>query len=262
MLWVHLDAKEAHAQYYIRSLEGLDSAVQDVLLADETRPRSFSLGDGLVAIFRGVNLNPEADPGDMMSLRLWVESTRILSTRRRPLMAVKDVQRRIESGRGPASTGALFVQLTANLVSRMSGVIETLDDKAGGTGIFGRRCSQRRGARGALAALRRQAISLRRYLAPQREALNRIQDDEFSWLDRRSLANLHEQTDRIIRYLEDLNLVRERCAVIQDELMNHQAEKMNKNMFFLSIVATVMLPLGLVTGLRRFKHCVGNRRYD
>ena len=44
-------------------------------------------------------------------------------------------------------------------------------------------------------------------------------------------------------------LVRERCAVIQDELMNRQSEKMNKNMYLLAIVAAVMLPLGFVTGL-------------
>ncbi len=36
---------------------------------------------------------------------------------------------------------------------------------------------------------------------------------------------LHEQTDRIIRYVEDLDLVRERCLVLQEELMNRIAQE-------------------------------------
>jgi zinc transporter len=45
----------------------------DALLAEETRPRSFPVGEGLVVILRGVNLDPGADPEDMVSPRLWID---------------------------------------------------------------------------------------------------------------------------------------------------------------------------------------------
>ena len=44
-----------------------------------------------------------------------------------------------------------------------------------------------------------------------------------------------ETTDRTIRYVEDLDLARERAAVTQDELTNRQAERMNQNMYLLAI---------------------------
>ena len=100
-----------------------------------------------------------------------------------------------------------------------------------------------------LIGVRTQAILLRRYLAPQREAIAKVQREELSWFSRRDRAQLGEVTDRVIRYVEDLDAVRERAAVIQDELSNRMSERMNRNMYLLALVATVMLPLGFVTGL-------------
>ncbi|MCH9672109.1 MAG: zinc transporter ZntB [Gammaproteobacteria bacterium] len=248
LLWVHLDADDSHAQNYLRSLQDVDQLVPDALLAEETRPRSVSIRDGLLAILRGVNLNHGADPEDMVSIRLWIEQSRLLSTRRRPLMAVQDVQQRLTTNRGPSSIAELFTQLVGSLVERASSVIEDIDAEADRLeSVVVDAPSQE--VRAQLAAMRRQTIALRRYLAPQREALGRIQSEEFTWLDRRSKANLREITDRVVRYVEDLDLVRERAAVIQDELVNRQAEQMNRNMYLLAIVATVMLPLGFITGL-------------
>ena len=62
-------------------------------------------------------------------------------------------------------------------------------------------------------------------------------------------AQLREVTDRVTRYVEDLDSIRERAAVIQDELMNRLSDQMNRNMYLLTIVASVILPLGFVTGL-------------
>ena len=43
--------------------------------------------------------------------------------------------------------------------------------------------------------------------------------------------------------------MRERAAVIQEELAGRLAEQMNKRMYMLSMVAAVFLPLGFLTGL-------------
>jgi zinc transporter len=64
--------------------------------------------------------------------------------------------------------------------------------------------------------VRRKAAELRRYLAPQREAITRLQAEQQDWLDDIHRAHLHEVADRVIRYVEDLDLVRERSSVLQD----------------------------------------------
>jgi zinc transporter len=103
--------------------------------------------------------------------------------------------------------------------------------------------------RSQLADLRRENILLRRYLAPQREVLSRLAMSRFSWLDERQKAEMREVADRAIRYLEDLDAARERAAVTQEELSNRLTDQMNKNMYVLTVVASVLLPPSLITGL-------------
>ena len=103
--------------------------------------------------------------------------------------------------------------------------------------------------RAELAELRRDAIKLRRYLAPQREALGRLQSENVSWLTDADRLRLREVSDRLIRHLEDLDAVRERAVVVQEELMSQLSDQLNKRMYVLSIVAAMFLPLGFLTGL-------------
>ena len=103
--------------------------------------------------------------------------------------------------------------------------------------------------RSSLTDLRREAITLRRYLAPQREALGRLQGEQLSWLTELDRLRLREVNDRLIRYVEDLDAVRERAAVAHEELISQLSNQINKRMYVLSVVAAVFLPLGFLTGL-------------
>lgn len=51
-----------------------------------------------------------------------------------------------------------------------------------------------------------------------------------------------------MQYVEELNAGRERASVLNDSISNQMSEKMNKNMYVLSIIAAIFLPLGFVTG--------------
>jgi len=248
LLWVHLDRATEQAKNWLQNESGLDSLVAENLVAEETRPRALEIEGNLLVNLRGVNLNPNADPDDMVSLRLWLEPERIVTSRHRPLMAVNDIRERIGRGRGPKDSGDFLVEVAGRLVNRMSPVIENLDemeDDLEDQMVTG----ERQEIRTKLAELRRQAISLRRYLAPQREAMSRILGEPVDWLDARHKARLRETSDRTMRYVEDLDAIRERAAVIQDEVANRVSESINKNMYMLAIVATILLPLGFITGL-------------
>jgi zinc transporter len=100
-----------------------------------------------------------------------------------------------------------------------------------------------------LAGLRREAIALRRYLAPQREVVTRLTMSQAPWLGARDRAVLREVADRTTRFVEDLDAARERAAVVQDELNTRLSDQMNRTMYLLTLVATVLLPPSLITGL-------------
>ncbi|WP_193161501.1 zinc transporter ZntB [Microbulbifer hainanensis] len=248
LLWLHFDYSEAAVQHWLREESGLEPLVVEALLTEETRPRTTAIGDGLLLALRGVNLNPESSPEDMVSIRLWVEENRIVSTRRRRLLSVSDLRERLQAGRGPDSAAALVVALTDLLVWRMSDTVEALEDKA--DELEGRVLSASSAAmRSELAQLRKQTITLRRYLSPEREALARMLVEKVTWFDDQSRIQLREVSDRLLRHIEDIDAVRERAAVTQEELLSRNSEQLNNRMYVLSVVAAIFLPLGFLTGL-------------
>ncbi|MCW8888153.1 MAG: zinc transporter ZntB, partial [Gammaproteobacteria bacterium] len=141
-----------------------------------------------------------------------------------------------------------LVMLSDRLVSRMSGVINDIDDEM--DRIEDDVVSSGNPAlRRDLAQLRAEVIALRRYLSPQREAMLRLSQDRIQWISDDDRIRLREVSDRTMRYVEDLDSVRDRAAVVQEELANRLSEQMNSRMYVLSLVAAVFLPLGFLTGL-------------
>ena len=248
LIWVHFDREFPRVQQYIQEQSGLEPVIGLALLEVETRPRCFFTDGGLFMVLRGVNLNPGADPEDMVAIRIWIDDKRIISVRRRKLMSVDDIQKTIQSGHGPETSGEFLVSLTDRLVDRMSAVVENindaideLEDKVITAENYELRTS--------LAQLRREIISLRRYLAPQRDALARLHIEPVNWFQPTDRMRLREITDRTIRYLEDLDSARERASVTNEELMGRLSEQVDKRMYLLSLVAAIFLPMGFLTGL-------------
>jgi len=56
-------------------------------------------------------------------------------------------------------------------------------------------------------------------------------------------------TEPAHRCVEDLDALRERAAVTQEKLTTRLADRMNRTMYVLSLVAAVFLPLSFLTGL-------------
>ncbi len=247
-LWVHLDRKAPEADRWLREESGLDELACEALLAEDTRPRCTVIGECLLVILRGVNLNANADPEDMISIRLWLEAGRVISLRYPRLVAVQDIRESLSSGEGPQNPGDFLAELNERLLSRMSGVLDELQESINDLEeeILE---AHSHDLRSRLADLRRQAITLRRYISPQREVLVQLQSLNLPWLSNLHRARLREMTDRITRYVEDLDSMREHAAVAQDELNARLSDQMNRTMYILSLITAVFLPLGLLTGL-------------
>lgn len=246
--WVHLHLEGAQTRDWLREKSGLPELVVEALTYDEVRPRCTPIGEGLLVNLRGVNLNPGADPEDMVAVRVYIDAGRAITVRRRRMMAVNDIRERLAARAGPCDASDFLVELATRLVERMGPVIADLDDAI--DALEGRAIDEAAsGLRAELWDLRRTAIELRRYIAPQRDAMTRLVSERVVWIDAAGGQRLREVADRITRYVEDLDAARERAAIIQDELTTRLAETMNRNMYVLSVIAAIFLPLSLLTGL-------------
>ncbi len=247
-LWVHVDLMHPNAQRWLNEEAGIDDVVAEALLAEDTRPRCSPMKNGMLVMLRGVNMNPGADPEDMVAIRLWIEERRVITSRKRRLLSIEDVRYAIEEGEGPTTPAELLVMLADRMVVRMSTVIDQIDEEVDSLENAVVESDNPR-LRQDLTCLRTQVISLRRYLSPQREALARMSQERMRWLSDDDRIRMREIGDRVIRYVEDLDSVRDRAAVVQEELASRLAEQMNNRMYMLSLIAAVFLPLGFLTGL-------------
>jgi zinc transporter len=248
LLWVHLDRAGPDAQRWLHEEAGLDPVVSRALLAEDVRPREVRIDDALLVTLRGVNLNPGANPEDMVAVRIWLEPMRIVTVRHRRLMAIGDLREALAARRGPTSAGAFLVMLSERMIERMGPVIDDLIDEVDRLedAVL---TAHSAALRSDLARVRREAISLRRYLAPQREVMARLAMAQPSCLASEHKVLLREIGDRMTRFVEDLDAARERAGVVQDELHSLISDQMNRTMYLLTVVAAILLPPSLITGL-------------
>ena len=249
LAWVHLNASHTQAkQWLMQNVDYLDHIILDALLADETRPRMVQYENGILLILRGVNLNEGMEPEDMISIRIWIDEHRIISFQRRSLKAIEDICQRLIQGKGPKNSADFITTLCSYLFQRMEPVILDLDERTDTieeTILEGPSIESRH----EIVDIRKKAIVLRRYIAPQKDVISYLRISELPWIDAIHKRNLQESLDRITRYVEELDAIRERAQIVKDELANMLADRLNKNMYMLSIVAAIFLPLGFITGL-------------
>lgn len=248
ILWVHLDYADEGAKQWLIDKSGLDKVSRSALLAEETRPRVVSSANALLLILRGINFNPGADLEDMVAIRMWFDEHRIISMRHRRVRAMDDMNKSIQAGEGPESVGDFLAMAAGKLTDRMADVISDIDGSVDELedSVLTEKSHE---LRQKLAHLRRQTISMRRYISPQRDVLARLQNDRVPWLSDGDRVRIRELAERTARFVDDLDSARDRAAITQEELNNHLSEQMNKTMYVLSIVAAIFLPLGLITGL-------------
>jgi zinc transporter len=247
-LWVHLDFEDATARGWLHERSGLNDIATEALLSAETRPRVLHRGDNLLLALRGINLNPGNEPEDMVSLRIWTDGRRLISSRRRSLRSTEVILDDLRDGSGPCSAADLIVSYAQQITLNMQGTLDRLEDQL--LGLEDRVLGDHDDLlRPGLVDLRRRIIAIRRYLAPQREALNRLAGEPLSWLDELNRLRLREASDRLIRHIEDMDEMRDRAILAQEELANMVAEQMNERSYLFTVAAVVFLPLGFLTGL-------------
>ncbi|NNC71957.1 MAG: zinc transporter ZntB [Sphingomonadaceae bacterium] len=248
-LWLHVNGASPRVREWISAGGGLTEPTAGVMLSPESRPRVFRGAKGYVAVLRGINLNPGSDTEDMVSLRMWSDGHRLITVREEKLKSVREVFEFLTVERdGPGTIPELCLRLAEQLTAKIGAVVLDYDDQLDaiesemddGDSVELRR---------RLGDLRQEIVGVRRHLAPQREALNQLMADPPDWLGQQQVLMLRELTDRSQRHIEEIDAARERAVVLKDDIANRLSETMNRNMYVLSIIAGIFLPLSFMTGL-------------
>ncbi|MBT0667668.1 zinc transporter ZntB [Novosphingobium profundi] len=248
MLWVHLCRNRPGVAEWLDEGLGLPEPTVELLTSEDTRPRAFREGHALVATLRGINFNPGAEPEDMVSFQVWCDGRRLVTLRRRPLQTPRAVMGELDRGSGPVDAGGLITLLVEHMIARMNRSIidmnevidqlEEADPDEDAAMMLDK-----------IATIRRNCLGLKRHMAPQHEALERISREAPEWFETHDRREIAETIDRLRRYLDDIDISKESAVVLQDDLRARAAARADRTSYMLTIVAAIFLPLTFVTGL-------------
>jgi zinc transporter len=246
-LWLHLQCNDHVVREWLHQSIHLDLITGAALLAAEPRARHLRAGDALGVILWGVNLNDAGDIADDFALRLWIEPRRVISLRDRRVVAAQDLEERVRAGERMESAGHLLAAIVERLINQVGDIITRMEEEL--DWLEERMMGGAQNARVQLHQLRRQTITLRRVLAPQRGILSAIASEDYTWLDDPSRSRLREVSDRLIRFVEDLDVLREHMTIFDEQLTARQNDQLNRSMYRLTLVTIIFLPLTFITGL-------------
>ena len=253
-VWLHFDRSQPGTVAWLRD-SGLSEPLVDALLEEETRPRHALLDDGALVILRGVNLNHGAEAHDMISVRAFVSARAVISLRRDRIFAIQDLRELYERACGddthdddPATPTELLGAIVEGMTDRIAATVSELEDALD---ALEERFDDDdpEAVRGDVIELRRRALPMKRYLAPQREALAAFARADADFIASETRTLIAEEAERTVRLVEALDALRERAGLLQEEIAGAIADRMNRNTYSLSIVAAIFLPLGFLTGL-------------
>lgn len=248
-VWVHLNANCPEAAEWARSAAFLPPGAVEALFAVETRPRMTRYDSGVMVNLRGVNHNPGAEPEDMVSLRIWADAKHVVTARRRLVKAIADVRDIIEKPKsGPKSPGDFVALLASRITTAIEPYVEEVTDAIDELEDIALE-EHSRSVRTRLGQSRRIAVQLRRYIAPQRDAINGLSLSDVTLFDQRSRVMLRETSDAVTRMTEEIDSARERAMILHEQIMDQRSEEMNRNMLILAVAAAVFLPMQFIVGL-------------
>ncbi len=250
--WLHLDRTHPRVAAWLREESGIDPVMVDALLEPDPRPRFVRSGEAMLLVLRTANLNPGAEPEELVSVRAWAEPGRIIVLRNRHSAALEAFEDRLfgatNGSGGPRETGAIIAGLVTALVAALEPVVEDVQEQQDllEDRLLG---GQHRDLAPLVGAHRREVLQLHRYLAPQREVLLRLDGDRPSWLTKRDRNVLREAAHAGSRLLDDLVLARDHGVLLQEELSARAGERLNRRLYLFTVIASIFLPLTFLTGL-------------
>jgi zinc transporter len=244
-IWMHIDRGSEQDLALLRGKDIPDVAAA-ALVASETRPRCDRIEDGALVNLRGPGEAATDDSDRLVSIRLWVRQGKVSSVTRRPLAATAHVVKQMEAGHilDPGDLVAAIARaISKQLDPQVAALGDELDDCE--TDFEPRKVYK---LRTEIARIRSEAIAFRRFVAPDRDALQTLAHLDFDWIAEEDRLHIREAADRFARMTEELEAVRERAALIHEQLTDMRGEQMEVRSLILSIVALIFLPLTFITG--------------
>lgn len=221
------------------------------ILNTEQRPKVELYDHYLYVVAKLVRYEADSEQIHADQISIVLGSRFVLLFQERPTGTFDELRQRLQQNKGVArQLGAdyLAYALLDKVVDRYFGVIEELGEDAEMLedemiGKPGRELLQR------IHAFRSELLHLRRSLWPLRDMLNALQRDDGNYFQQETRLYLRDIYDNSIHLIESMETLRDLAASLTDLHMSYQSNRLNREMRFLTVIATIFMPLTFIAGV-------------
>lgn len=247
-VWLHFNLSHARCEPWLRSLAALGDEFFEAPHAGSRSSRIEREGDALFAVINDVLFDFSFDANDVSTLWVHLRGGLVVSARRQPLRSIDRLRADVKRGERLATPVALLDNLLRDQADELQRIVrsatERIDDiedavLAGMTG----------GHSAELSRLRRLAVRLQRWLAPEPGALMRMLANPPPFVSSGDAERLRQAGEDFALVLRDIAALQERIRLLQDEAAARVAVENNRSLFMLSTVTVMALPINLIAGL-------------
>jgi magnesium transporter len=222
-------------------------AVEDVLNGGQ-RPKVEPYDSHLFLVSHA----PTADEDrDRCQVSLFIAGDALISFSEAPVQAFAPVRERLLVGKGRMRSGGpgyLAYALLDAVVDGYYGIVETIEARLDDLEEAVLRDPSSEALPG-IHRLRSDLLDLKRSLWPQREVLAHLLREPSGWFQESMLVYLRDCHDHVVLILDLVEGARETASNLMGAYMSQVSNRMNEVMKFLTLIATIFIPLGFVAGL-------------
>lgn len=246
-IWTHIEGAELDELSQLKGQADIPDVAATALVATETRPRCDRFGDGALVNMRGPAAQVDESSDRLVSIRMWIRHGKVNSVSRRRIAATDTVLKQMEAGllTDPGDLVAAYARaISTQLDPQVADLGDRLDDCESDFDP-----KQIYELRRTITEIRSEAIRFRRFVAPDRDALETLAHLDFDWLAEEDRLHIREAADRFARMAEELEAVRERAALLHEQITDMRTEQLDQRSLLISVVAFIFLPLTFISGL-------------
>ncbi len=258
--WLDLNAPGPEELTKLRDLFGFHPLALEDTEHFGQRPKLDDYGDYVFLVFYGAWRHQDEDPIPLREVHMFISGQYIVTVHRDPLPAL-DRQRELLDGRLLHSEQFLLYRVLDALVDSFFPVLGDIDDEIDELeAAVLEKPSDEQLQR--LFSLKRQLVAMRKVITPQRDlfasGVDRISELPGLTLDERDY--FRDIYDHLIRISDLIDSYRDLLSGATDLYLSTVSNRQNDVMKQLTVIATVFLPLGFITGFfgENFSFLVGH----
>jgi magnesium transporter len=257
--WLDLtDPSEEEAAALAEAFSFHPLAIEDMRKRGQ-RPKLDDFGEFMFLVYYGAGIG---DRGaiEMQEVHAFLSGGYIVTAHTGRCAVLEEARERMEA-QSPRSEQFVVYRVLDGLTDSFFPVLETIDERIErlDTEIFDRTSPDQLEE---ITTLRRELVSLRRVVTPQRDLLARGVDDilEIPGLEADSRNYFRDVYDHAIRISDQIDSYRDLLAGTRDAYLSIVSNRLNQITKQLTVVATVFLPLSFIVGFfgQNFKWLVVN----